>query len=217
MQRMKMRRRLQALRRHTRTRLAVPALLVLLGLLALTLLGRFGIGAGSGADTRATQPATTGSATITTLRLAGVRVPDVEGRSLAEARRRFAEVGLPASAYEADPTGPGSVVVSQEPAAGTLVPRGSVVGLRTALVTEALCAALVGVPDTDGGFAPAPPGLLDRLDAAARVAPSELRPSIRTIVSWQRAHPAMTIDGWPPEALNALDRLLVHRRACARR
>lgn len=141
----------------------------------------------------------------------------MQGHLVAKARQRFAAAGLPASPADGDPTWPGSVVVSQEPPAGTLVPRGSAVGLRTAVVTAALCAALAGVPDTDDGFAPAPAGLLARLDGAAAVAPAELRSVIRMIVAWQRTHPTMTADSWPPEAVKALDRLLVHRHVCARR
>jgi PASTA domain-containing protein len=175
--------------------MAIPALL--LGLLALALVGRSGIGvASSGAGTLAPKPATTSVVPLgeaTTLpQPPQVRVPDVEGRPLAEAWQLFAEVGLPASAHDPDPAVPGSVVVSQEPPGGTMVPGGSPVGLRTALVTPALCAALAGVPDTDQTFFPASPGLLARLDATAVVAPPTLRSFIRTLLSWLRAHPAAT-------------------------
>jgi hypothetical protein len=202
--------RLRALRR-VRIPLAISALL--LGLLALILVGRSGIGVDSA------RPGTPGSKPTSiigepTTQPVQVRVPDVEGRPLAEARRLFAEVGLPASAYDPDPTGPGSVVVAQEPAGGTMVPPGSVIGLRTALVTPALCAALAGVPDTDQTFFPVAPRLLARLEAAAAVAPGPLRSSMQVIVSWLRAHPAATAASLPPEVGRALDRLLVHRRAC---
>jgi hypothetical protein len=79
-----------------------------------------------------------------------------------------------------------------------MVPGGSPVGLRTALVTPALCAALAGVPDTDQTFFPASPGLLARLDATAVVAPPTLRSFIRTLLSWLRAHPAATSVNLPP-------------------
>jgi hypothetical protein len=202
--------RLRALRR-VRIPLAISALL--LGLLALILVGRSGIGVDSA------RPGTPGSKPTSiigepTTQPVQVRVPDVEGRPLAEARRLFAEVGLPASAYDPDPTGPGSVVVAQEPAGGTMVPPGSVIGLRTALVTPALCAALAGVPDTDQAFFPVASRLLARLEAAAVVAPPPLRSSTQVIVSWLRAHPAATATSLPPEVGRALDRLLIHRRAC---
>jgi PASTA domain len=199
--------------------MAVPALL--LGLLALALVGRSGIGVdGSGAGTPAPKPATISVAplgdTTTLPQPAQVRVPDVEGRPLVEARQRFAEVGLPASAYDPDPTVPGSVVVSQEPPGGTMEPGGSPVGLRTALVTRALCAALAGVPATDQTFLPPSPRLLARLDAAAVVAPPTLRSSVRRLRSWLRAHPAATSVGLPPAVGRALNRLLIHRRVCER-
>lgn len=116
-----MRKRLRALRRRVRIPMAIPALL--LGLLALALVGRSGIGvASSGAGTLAPKPATTSVVPLgeaTTLpQPPQVRVPDVEGRPLAEARQLFAEVGLPASAHDPDPAVPGSVVVSQEPPGG---------------------------------------------------------------------------------------------------
>jgi hypothetical protein len=214
-----MRKRLRALRRRVRIPMAIPALL--LALLALALVGRSGIGVHrSGTGTPAPKPATISVVplgdTTTQPQPAQVRVPDVVGRPLAAARQLFAEVGLPASAHDPDPTVPGSVVVSQEPPGGTMVPRGSPVGLRTALVTPALCAALAGVPDTDQTFFPPSSGLLARLDAAAVVSPATLRSSFRTLLSWLRMHPAATSVSLPPEVGRALDRLLIHRRACER-
>jgi hypothetical protein len=160
---------LQALRQRLRIPLAIPILL--LGLLVLILVGRLGIGGGS-----TPTPLTSTSGTTMQPPLAQVQVPNMEGRPLAEAQQRFAALGLPTSAHDTDPTTPGSVVVSQEPPAGTLVPRGSAVGLRTALVTPALCAALADIPDTDVALFPAltSPRQLASLDAAAQVAPSEL-------------------------------------------
>jgi hypothetical protein len=187
----------------------------------LALVGRSGIGVDSGAGTPAPTSATISVVplgdTTTLPQPAQVRVPDLEGRPLVEARQRIAEVGLLASAYDPDPTVPGSVVASQEPPGGTMVPRGSPVGLRTALETPALCAALADVPDTDQTFLPASPRLLARLDAAAMVAPPTLRSSVRRLLPWLRAHPAATSGSLPPQAGRALDRLLIHRRACERR
>ncbi len=68
-----------------------------------------------------------------------------------------------------------------------MVPARSTIGLRTALVTPALCATLAGVPDVDTGFFPPSPRLLARLDAAAKLAPQTLRPAVRTLASYLRA------------------------------
>jgi len=94
------------------------------------------------------------------------------------------------------------------------VPARSTIGLRTALVTPALCATLAGVPDVDTGFFPPSPRLLARLDAAAKLAPQTLRPAVRTVASYLHAHPAATGASLPLGVAQALDRLLIHRRAC---
>jgi PASTA domain len=204
---------LEALRRRERTPLAISAAL-LLGLLVLVVAGRSGIGGQATPLSTANRDTTVASVG----RPAQVRVPDAANRPLPEARQRLAAVGLPASAQRGDPTEPGSVVVSQEPAAGTMVAWGSPVGLRTALVTPTLCDALAVVPYPDGASFPGlrSPGQVAGLHAAAALAAPELRASIGTILAWQRAHPAMTPDRWPPKAAAALDRLLIHRHACGR-
>lgn len=88
------------------------------------------------------------------------------------------------------------------------------IGLRTALVTPVLCAKLAGVPDVDTGFFPPSPRLLAPLDAAAKVASPALRPAVRTVASYLRAHPAATGASLPLRVAQSLDRLLIHRRAC---
>jgi beta-lactam-binding protein with PASTA domain len=58
-------------------------------------------------------------------------VPDVVGRQVGQAQAVLRKAGLVGVAYERDPQGADSVVVAQEPPAGSTVPRGSVVGFRT--------------------------------------------------------------------------------------
>ena len=59
-----------------------------------------------------------------------VAVPDVVGLRLHDAEQVLAAVGLDAGVADGDATGPGSVVIAQEPGPGR-VPPGAVVGLRT--------------------------------------------------------------------------------------
>jgi hypothetical protein len=121
-----------------------------------------------------------------------VTVPDVTRRPLDQARRLLTTAGLVAAVNHGDPTGPGSVVVAQEPPGGSVVPARSTIGLRLAVVTPALCATLAGVPDVDTGFFPPSPRLLARLDAVAKVAPQTLRSAVQTVAAYLRAHPAAT-------------------------
>jgi hypothetical protein len=60
-----------------------------------------------------------------------VRVPNVVGHTLARATSVMRAASLQGVAMEHDPQGPTAVVVAQEPPAGVLVPRRSVVGFRT--------------------------------------------------------------------------------------
>jgi PASTA domain len=90
-------------------------------------------------STRTQRPATTaatGATLAPAIRTApgntrGYAVPDVLGRTLAQAERVMRTGGLHGSAYERDLQGRNGVVVAQEPPAGVLVPPGSVVGFRT--------------------------------------------------------------------------------------
>jgi beta-lactam-binding protein with PASTA domain len=58
-------------------------------------------------------------------------VPDVVGRQLGQAQAVMRKAGLAGVAYERDPQGSDSVVVAQEPSAGSTAPLGSTVGFRT--------------------------------------------------------------------------------------
>jgi len=58
-------------------------------------------------------------------------VPDVVGWHVGQAQAVMLKAGLVGVAYEPDSQGSDSVVVAQEPPAGSTVPRGSVVGFRT--------------------------------------------------------------------------------------
>jgi hypothetical protein len=60
-----------------------------------------------------------------------IAVPSVLGLSLREAQVLLARSRLAGVAYERDPFGGTSLVVAQEPPAGTIVSAGTVVGLRT--------------------------------------------------------------------------------------
>jgi PASTA domain len=83
-----------------------------------------------------TTAATTGATSAPAIRTApgntrGYAVPDVLGRTLAQAERVMLAAGLQGTASDRDPQGPTAVVVAQEPPAGVLVPPGSVIGFRT--------------------------------------------------------------------------------------
>jgi PASTA domain len=71
------------------------------------------------------------SAVTTAATTGGVRVPDVIAQPLARAATVLRAAGLRGVASDRDPSVASAVVVAQEPAAGRLVPAGSVVGFRT--------------------------------------------------------------------------------------
>jgi PASTA domain len=110
------------------------AAMLLVGLAVLAVAGRLLPSAPS-----AQRPATTaatGATSAPAIRTApgntrGYGVPDVLGRTLAQAERMLRTAGLRGSAYGRDPQGRNAVVVGQEPPAGVLVPPGSAVGFRT--------------------------------------------------------------------------------------
>jgi hypothetical protein len=110
------------------------AAMLLVGLAVLAVGGRLLPSAPS-----AQRPATTaatGATSAPAIRTApgntrGYGVPDVLGRTLAQAERMLHAAGLHGSAYGRDPQGRNAVVVGQEPPAGVLVPPGSAVGFRT--------------------------------------------------------------------------------------
>jgi beta-lactam-binding protein with PASTA domain len=96
-------------------RLAVPALAILVLLLV----------AGRLVVTLSSLPSPTSASGSV------VGVPDVVGRQLGQAQAVMREAGLVGAAYERDPQGSDSVVVAQQPHAGSAVPLGSTVGFRT--------------------------------------------------------------------------------------
>jgi hypothetical protein len=101
--------------------------MVLVGLAALVMAGRLVRTAPS-----AERPATSAAVTISpATTLDRVEVPDAFGQTLAQATMVMRAAGLQGAADERDPQVPGAAVVVQEPAAGNLVPRDSVVWFRT--------------------------------------------------------------------------------------
>jgi hypothetical protein len=117
----------------TSGRVATAAML-LVGLAVLAVAGRLLPSAPS--TQRPASTAATGATTAPAIRTApgntrGYTVPDVLGRTLAQAERVMRTAGLHGAALERDPQGRNAVVVAQEPPAGVLVPPGSVVGFRT--------------------------------------------------------------------------------------
>ena len=111
------------------SRVATVAM-VLVGLAALAVAGRL-----VRTTPNAERPATTAAGTIppatTTTTVDSVEVPDAFGLTVSEAKTVMHAAGLRGAADERDPQVPGAVVVVQEPAAGNLVPRDSVVWFRT--------------------------------------------------------------------------------------
>jgi PASTA domain-containing protein len=73
----------------------------------------------------------TAPAAGTTIPTLGVLVPQVIGRTPAQARTAMRAAGRPSGAHEHDPQVPNAVMVAQEPPVGALVPPNSPVGFRT--------------------------------------------------------------------------------------
>jgi PASTA domain len=103
--------------------------MVLIGLAALAVAGRL-VRTTPTAGHPATSAARILPATTATT-LDDVEVPDAFGQTLAQAKAIMDAAGLQGAADDRDPQIPGAVVVVQEPAAGNLVPRHSVVWFRT--------------------------------------------------------------------------------------
>lgn len=91
-----------------------------------------------------------------------VEVPDVTGLPVAEAKQVLKRAGLKGAVVSgyverdgkrvpwSDPDGPDAVVAAHEPPAGSRVPRGSVVGLRTAAMDRELCSVFTEIPPRRG-------------------------------------------------------------------
>jgi PASTA domain len=111
--------------RWSSSRTAIVGVLVA-GLVVLVVMGRI-----LAATSSIERPATSSAASSTAPASAGIRVPDVVGQPLATATALMRTAGLRGVASDHDPSAPGAIVVAQEPAAGLMVPEGSVVGFRT--------------------------------------------------------------------------------------
>ena len=111
------------------SRVATVAM-VLVGVAALAVVGRL-VRTTPSAERPATRAAGTIPPAATTTTVDSVEVPGAFGQTVAQAKTVMHAAGLRGVAEERDPQVPGAVIVVQEPAAGTLVPRGSVVWFRT--------------------------------------------------------------------------------------
>jgi PASTA domain len=112
---------------------AATAAALLAGLGVLVVAGRL---LPTAPSTRHPTTAATGATSAPAIRTApgntrGYAVPNVLGRTLAQAESLMRAAGLQGAANDRDPQGPTAVVVAQEPPAGVLVPPGSVIGFRT--------------------------------------------------------------------------------------
>jgi hypothetical protein len=110
-------------------RLAIAAAVVL-GVGVLAVVGRLLPVASSGRSS-ATGPRPAPAIRTAPGNTRGYGVPNVLGRTLAQAEGVLHTGGLRGAAIEGDPQGSSTVVVAQQPPAGATVPPGSVVGLRT--------------------------------------------------------------------------------------
>ncbi len=100
--------------------------LVLAGLAVLVIAGRVLPRPPSGRQHAAASPTSTPAPTAP-----AVRLPDLAGRTLSQAQQQLRTADLQGLASPHDPQTPDALVVAQEPPAGTRIPPGSVVGLRT--------------------------------------------------------------------------------------
>jgi hypothetical protein len=111
------------------SRVATVAM-VLVSLAALAVVGRL-VRTAPSAERPATSAAVTIPPAATATTLDSVEVPDAFGQTLAQAKIVMRAAGLQGAADNRDPQVPGAAVVVQEPAAGNLVPRDSMVWFRT--------------------------------------------------------------------------------------
>jgi PASTA domain len=100
--------------------------LVLAGLAVLVIAGRVLPTPPSGRQHAAATPTSAPAPTS-----GAVRLPDLAGRTLSQAQQQLGAADLQGLASPHDPQTSDALVVAQEPPAGTLIPPGSVVGLRT--------------------------------------------------------------------------------------
>jgi hypothetical protein len=110
-------------------RLAIAAVVVL-GVGVLAVVGRL-LPVTPNARSSATGPRPAPAIRTAPGNTRGYGVPNVLGRTLAQAEGVLHTGGLRGAAIEGNPQGSSTVVVAQEPPAGATVPPGSVVGLRT--------------------------------------------------------------------------------------
>jgi hypothetical protein len=111
------------------SRVATVAM-VLVGLAALAVVGRL-VRPAPSAERPVTSAAVTIPPAATATTVDRVEVPDAFGQTLAQAKLVMGAAGLRGAADDRDPQVPGAAVVVQEPAAGNLVSRDSVVWFRT--------------------------------------------------------------------------------------
>src|SRR4029453_10162597 len=110
-------------------RLAIAAAVVL-GVGVLAVVGRL-LPVTSSARSPATDPRPAPAIRTAPGNPRGYGVPNVLGRTLAQAERVLHTGGLRGAAIEGDPQGSSTVVVAQEPPAGATMPPARVAGLRT--------------------------------------------------------------------------------------
>jgi len=115
--------------RVTSSRVATVAM-VLVSLAALAVVGRL-VRTSPSAGRPATSAVVTIPPAATATTLDRVEVPDAFGQTLAQAKMVMRAAGLQGAADNRDPQVPGAAVVVQEPAAGNLVSRDSMVWFRT--------------------------------------------------------------------------------------
>lgn len=147
-----------------------------------------------------------------------VTVPDLEGLTLDEATSALEQadlVGGPVSGDDwSDPNDPDAVVVAQAPPAGSQVPAGEPVGLRTALVSQELCDALDRVAPS-GGDARELAGQEGYWDALRRARPHARGPlagHMDTLLAQRDEEVA--VDDMTGRALGSV---AIHHRACRMR
>jgi hypothetical protein len=134
--------------------------------------------------------------------------PAVEGLTLGQAQQALQQAGLQGGPADGDPTATDALVVAQEPPADTAVSHGDAVGLRTALITPDICDRLRRLPDfSDGAHWDLP---LDALSEISDIAGPPLHDDAQLVMD----HITRGDDIPTTAATRALDRIVIHQRAC---